>query len=507
MNRLLAWIEAVGDRMNPVAVKEFRQAVQSRWVIAILMLFLLVNLAIIGISVTLSVSPETSIDLGREVFSALMFLLLFTCMWFVPLYSGIRLTLERNDANIDLLFISTITPGGIVRGKLLAAMGLTLLIFSTCMPFMVLTYLLRGVDLPTIFFALAFGFTVCALANSLGIFAGCVSGSAIMRGIVDVGVLISLIYLASGTAGMIHSTLFFGGWMFGGGSMWRTFGMYLVGEALAIGLLYVLSVAMVSPKTSNRMLVPRLYITGCWMATGVALAVWSAIEGLLMPIEPWIFLSGISFIILAVTSLGERDTWSPRIRRTIPRNRLLRPLAFLFYTGSAGGIVWATMLFVTTMAIIYVSLNTTSIFGLSHNLAEECMNLSMTFGYILCYCLTVAALRPSLLRNVPTPNLSVFAAFLGVVLCLVPYLIAFFMENQWWHSLPWYLLGSPMVLGMDNAAAKAAAGPVVLTWLALAMLASAPWALGQWRRFTPREVMVMQTSDELTLSPLPLGEG
>ncbi len=47
MKRLLA-LAAAGDRVNPMAVKEFRQAVQSRWVIAVLMLFLLVNVMLVG---------------------------------------------------------------------------------------------------------------------------------------------------------------------------------------------------------------------------------------------------------------------------------------------------------------------------------------------------------------------------------------------------------------------------------------------------------------------------
>ncbi len=44
MKKLLAWTASADDWVNPVAVKEFRQAVQSRWVIAVLMLFLLINL-------------------------------------------------------------------------------------------------------------------------------------------------------------------------------------------------------------------------------------------------------------------------------------------------------------------------------------------------------------------------------------------------------------------------------------------------------------------------------
>jgi hypothetical protein len=177
MNRLLAWASTAGDRVNPVAVKEFRQAVQSRWVVTILMLFLLINLAVVGGYLMLSPDADTSIDGGRNIFMFLLGILLVTCVGFVPAYSGVRLSLERSDANIDLFFITTITPGAIIRGKYFTAMALTLLIFSACMPFMILTYLLRGIDLPTIFFVLAFGFVVCAAANALGIFAGSVAGS------------------------------------------------------------------------------------------------------------------------------------------------------------------------------------------------------------------------------------------------------------------------------------------------------------------------------------------
>ena len=41
-------MQAVSDRTNPVVVKELRQAVQSRLVIAILLLFLLVNVLIVS---------------------------------------------------------------------------------------------------------------------------------------------------------------------------------------------------------------------------------------------------------------------------------------------------------------------------------------------------------------------------------------------------------------------------------------------------------------------------
>src|SRR5208283_4355654 len=104
----------------------------------------------------LLMSPEAATNTtgGQEVFMFLAFALFLTCIGFVPFYTGMRLSLERNDSDMDLLYVTTIRPGAIIRGKYLASLALTLLIFSACMPFIVFTYLLRGVDLVSIFWIL-----------------------------------------------------------------------------------------------------------------------------------------------------------------------------------------------------------------------------------------------------------------------------------------------------------------------------------------------------------------
>lgn len=494
MKPLLKMLDYFGDRTNAVAVREFRQAVQSRWVVAVLMLFLLVNLGVIASFLMLTTSPETNMTLGQEIITALMAVLTLTCAWFVPVYTGVRLTFERNDSNADLLFVSTLTPGAIIRGKLLAATGLTLLIFSTCMPFLVLTYLLRGVDLPTIFFVLAFAFSVCVLANALGVLAGSIGGTAIIRGIVHVGIVIALLYLGIGTVAMVGATLQMGtGWMFGGRSAWWQYSLYLGSEALGVGLAYVLAVAMISPKTSNRMVIPRIYMTVVWAVVGVGLGLWAEYKNQIDWLLPWTFVSSAILIVLVVTSFAERDSWSPRVRRKIPRSIFLRPLALLFYTGSLGGMIWTALLFAGTIAgtLAAFDLIPTSV-RLVKDLRESVLVFSILFGYMLCYCLTIAALRPWLLKRLPTPNLAVLAAFFGVVTCLVPYFIAFYRDERWQHSLPWYVLGNPMALAMNYNAAKEVVGYVVLVWLAVAIVAALPWAFGQWRRFQPREVAMVE---------------
>lgn len=487
----------ISDWVNPVAVKEFRQAVQSRWVVAVLILFLLLNLTVVGGYLLLSPDIQTDVEAGQGVFMVLLGILMFICLGFVPAYTGLRLSLERHSTDIDLFFVTTITPGAIVRGKYLVAMALTLLIFSVCMPFIVLTYLLRGIDLPTIFLILAACFILCAAANALGLFAGAVSGGWIIRGLVAVGIAISLFYMLVAVVGMIQMYLVFGGGMLGfGPSTWAGVGTFLLVETMGIGLLYVLAVALLTPRPANRMMVSRLYLTGCWVATACLAGLWSYSEATLEPIFGWTVMSTMALSVLLVAALGERDAWSARVRRTIPRNPLSRLGTFLVYTGSAGGMLWYCMLLAVTLLAAAAWGNAMSSSSGTGDLNEAIPNCLMGFAYILCYCLTIAALRLVLFPRVPTPHLSVFAMVLGVAMCLGPYLIAFFVERDWWSTLPGYMLGSPLVLTEMNTPLRESAQWFLGVWLIVGGLSCIPWALGQWRRFAPYPAQPEQLASE-----------
>lgn len=490
MNRLFAYASAVGDRMNPVAVKEFRQAVQSRWVTTVFTLFLLLNLSIVGGYLMLAPNAATSIDGGRNIFLVLEGILFVTCIGFIPLFTGARLSFERNDSNIDLFFITTITPGTIVRGKYISAMALTLLIYSSCMPFMILTYLLRGIDLPTIFTVLALGYLYSAFVNALGIFAGSISGSWLLRGLVAVGMLFVLGYVVASIIALVNLSLNFGIGRAFPGEVWKIVATGLIVELLIIGVLYVFSVANLSPKPANRMLVPRIFITLTWIVTGVVAAVWAIAESTDVPILMWVVLSCGALCIMTVVSLGERDAWTTRVKRVIPRNIFPRLLAFVFYTGAAGGIIWSTMLFCGTILGATLFFSYFNSITSSNGMQEVIGNATLVFGYILCYCLTTAFICKVLLRGFNMPNLSVLSMFFAVLVCLGPFIASFlFIQKRGFDVMPWCMIGSPMVLTMNNTAAAAAAIPFVVVWLIAAVLASMPWAIGQWRRFTPLETV------------------
>ena len=492
MRRWFGWIPALGDRVNPIVVKEFRQAVRSHLVVAVLMVFLLVDLLILGGYMLQSVggaNPEG----GRGAFQAFMTVLLLTCLGFVPLYAGIRLSIERNDVNLDLLYVTTIPPGAIVRGKYLTAMALTLLIFSACMPFVVLTYLLRGIDLPTIFLVLALGFLCCAYANAMGVFFGCLPGSWFIRGFLAVVVLPMVLYMAG--VALVGPLIFVryaspvgtGGW-----SPWTFLGIRVLMVLLGIGLLHVMSVALISPKASNRMLVPRLYVTGAWAVSGIVSALWCSYAKIGEMMAVWTVGSGVLFSGLAILALGERDTWNRRGRRTIPRSPLLRVPAFLFYTGSAGGLAWCTLMFAATMLLGLAWSGPGSTAWLTRgDLAESCTYMTLFYGYILCYCLTTAFLRTVALRNVPTTVLPVIALLLLAALSLVPYLFAVLVVDRptWQSDETVWLLASPLILSeWGRSKIEGVVTVFLLVWTVLALLGSAAWIGAQWRRFTPYRI-------------------
>lgn len=170
-SRLANWREW---ELNPVLLKELRQAMRNRFLTSALMLLLAaLFLALVATLARRSFLPEENPRVGLLLVRAFLVILTAITFVFVPLYVGIRLYLERRESDFDLMFITPLAPRRIVRGKLLCGIYLAGMFFSVCMPFMVFTNLLRGVDLPTIIVILIFLFEAVWLAIQSAILFGC----------------------------------------------------------------------------------------------------------------------------------------------------------------------------------------------------------------------------------------------------------------------------------------------------------------------------------------------
>src|SRR5579871_4620977 len=84
-------LDRFDDLLNPIAVKELRQAVKSRIVMSALMLFLLIQLSILLLNLWFDDrrgSEALNLHAGQEIFRILQGFLLGTCMLLVPAYAG-----------------------------------------------------------------------------------------------------------------------------------------------------------------------------------------------------------------------------------------------------------------------------------------------------------------------------------------------------------------------------------------------------------------------------------
>jgi len=143
------WLQSwKGWEMNPVLLKELRQAMRSRALaVSVTGMTAVQFLAVSFFIVRREFLVRGDSALGVPVFEALIMILTVVTLFLVPLYIGARLAMERRESDLDLMFITSLPPQKIISGKLLAGAFVTVLLFSVSIPFMTLANLLRGMDL------------------------------------------------------------------------------------------------------------------------------------------------------------------------------------------------------------------------------------------------------------------------------------------------------------------------------------------------------------------------
>jgi hypothetical protein len=495
-------LERLDDALNPIVVKELRQAVHSRFVSAVLLFFLVIQLLYIGIHLMFVAAggqvESIEFQAGREVFTALQVILLATCMLFLPLYTGIRLAAERNEANTDLLFITTLRPWSIISGKLISAVVIALLIFSACTPFMAFTYFLRGIDWTSIILIITGDFLVVIASVQIMVFLAVVPANRLFKaflGLVGFGILV---WIFGWTLGASILLLWEGGFMMADrAAFWVGCGMTALGIVGIGGLFFSWSVALVSPPSSNRALPVRLYMLGFLLVSG-ALAWWAsaylASDG---PFTMWVIVMFILGSISLMIAINERETWTPRMARAIPRPWWARPFAFFFFSGAAGGVLFSGLLFGLTVLAVYVFRDVRGPgggpFGMPWDLLMDTYRIMGTMAlYLGCYALTAVFVRTWLFRSVPAGFTWIIMVVLVAAGSLLPFLFSFFAFYREWRYDTHYiwLLGNPGAAMVEMAmGARSRVADVYVhfaaVWAAAITLLNVPWFFRQMRGFRP----------------------
>ncbi len=442
MNSIRDIIEKMNDRLNPIVVKELRQAVQGKFLIAVIICFLCLQLLTMGIFLITDESISESFDAGLKIFRVLLSILFGTCLLFVPAYTGLRLATERADADVDLLFITTLRPRSIIWGKFLSGLVLTVLLYSTCMPFMAFTYLLRGIDLPSIFILLALDLIVVAVSTQGAILIGCLPANRAFKVILGLVWLVLIIFVFNAIT--LFSLFLLGlgiGSQLDSWRFWRGALGVLAGGLGLIGIFALLSIALISPLSANRALPVRLFATAAWILTGVGAAIWSVGVNNFIPIAVWATLNILLHSIGLFVAVSERERWGRRIRRSIPHRWLLRSLAFLFYSGDAGGVAWSSLMIILTLLFVGVWLIVFPQMLTGYDI--EAIGALASLGlYAFSYTLGASLIRRRFLvdRIANSYTWAIALILLGITTTIVP-LGLFFLYGDW--NKEW-LVASPL---------------------------------------------------------------
>ncbi|NOT60356.1 MAG: hypothetical protein HOP19_09045 [Acidobacteria bacterium] len=349
----LPFAERLSDRLNPIVIKELRQAVQSRFVVAMLLVLLAIQLTAVGLYLLFNTSANSDFTAGRVIFGILFTIMLGVSLIFVPAYTAVRMIAERSDTNVDLLFITTIKPRSIVAGKLLTAVVLTTLIMSACLPFMVFTYFLRGIDLITIFWVLAYAFLMIVSSGVLALLLGSLPYGRVVKAFLSLPLLILCVIAFFSTVAMMFWFVEQG---FGAAyDTWEFWQVVLTVAMIALGLFgfaIVLCVALLTPHSANRAFPVRVYLTVAWALTLIAVMAWARFAITNAPLAVWVLFNSIVLGLMFFGAVSEREHSGVRVLRKLSPHPLRRWTAFLFASGAANGLVWAGLMGLATLGVV-----------------------------------------------------------------------------------------------------------------------------------------------------------
>ena len=190
---------------------------------------------------------------------------------------------------------------------------------------------------------------------------------------------------------------------------WAAVGSATASMLLGAGLLFVLSVACVSPSASNRAFLPRLYITVA-IVLSYFVMLYTAVEfDELEVMLAWFFGWFALLLVATLISSGERRDPGMRVLHSrLMRRRLTRPIGFLLSSNAFAGLAWcAVMTGVLVVGLVSAS-DAASLFtrmSVSHwgsweeDVAQGSLGVTTSMGMAIAFNLLAIALRDGPLKR------------------------------------------------------------------------------------------------------------
>lgn len=388
MSRLLERLQSAGEVLNPVLVREVRQALRGRF---FLISFALVLTCATLFSIGTLLLNEEDAQVGQALFSICLSFLVIAVCYVVPIGAFHSLGAEHDEQTRDLLVLSNLSPGKIVRGKFLSSFLLTVLFTVSLTPFISLTALLRGVDLYQIVTQVTMILMKSALFTMGAI---CLSSLAPNRSARVVLMLVMVFFFLMADAMVIPMRLAMGGGMSAGPFVGRG---ELPAAALAFGVIglfaYTLARGRFTHVEENRSTPLRVQVTVTLvLVNGILLlfpdlgsgsfSIIGAGPHVIQPELLFVSLFGLSFAALVFST--EPSRLGRRVRTQVPRARTVALLSAPFLPGGGRAVVWYLL---NAGGLILLAAVSAGIAGeldtYSRDLQAAVLGMLATLGYLL----------------------------------------------------------------------------------------------------------------------------
>ncbi len=436
--------------VNPVTLKEMRQSVRGMFINILLVITLVANGLFICSELIFNEKVGMDFTIARRLFGQIYFMLIVGSFILIPAYLGNRFATEISDKENSLFFSTAMKPSRIVWGKFFSGAMLVTMFYSSILPFLILLYFLRGLDvvkmLLTIFYS--FIFSLLSIMFMLA-FNSDSSHPGIRRSKNVIGVVFLLfmssslgdMYMFIGHSGDSIASMFY----------WARMLTYLAIEVLVGGFLFIITVYRISPKLSNRAFPVKVYTIIFWLLTaGLAMA-WSLSDMFagpmheFDPLKLWLISMTIISIAAMIMSAAEPSVLSKRVCGEISANPIVRTVQYLFFSGCANTFIFSAMIAILT--IIVATVFETAKLGSLNAMLTITLTAAVLYG--LMYGLTTITIKRHFFKDRADTKLpimiTVILVFFGAV---IPVLTAFYLYDNISSAtrLGWYAVGNPFVL-------------------------------------------------------------
>lgn len=429
LRRWVDWLDghmdSASDWLNPIVVKETRQALKSRQ-FTLWFLMLLVGCWFVTIGGIAMLGPGVSYGAyGDDLFSAYYCVLLFPLIVVVP-FSALRsVASEQDDNTRDLLTVSSLTPSQIVQGKLASSMVQVGVYFSALAPCLAFTYLLRGVDVPTIVGLLAMAVLVSLGLSIFGIFLASAFRQRFSNILISL-VFIGVLFYAFAGVSVAGVALLQSGSFFGGAPIALLMAIWGSFYATTFAIVYYAAVAASSFSSANRSTPLRIAatvqhaVTLGWVLCGV----WGDNGDTDLIEMIGLFLCGY-WTLAGALMVSEQPLYSDRVRRTLPSSWGAQAFFSWFLPGPGTGYFLVLSNLLGLVLFSYCcELNKSVSIG-STDWRPFCM-MVLACCYVASY-LGVARLAIGAIRSV-APISAAGCILIQVLLCLVGSAVPFLIQ-------------------------------------------------------------------------------